>query len=61
VVEDHQDPNAIAVIDETGMAKRGDKTVAVQRQYCGSTGKTDNCGGSCSTHLLHVIPGNARM
>jgi len=30
-------------IDETGVAKKGDKTPGVQRQYCGSTGKVDNC------------------
>ena len=30
-------------IDETGVAKKGDKTPGVQRQYCGSTGKIDNC------------------
>jgi SRSO17 transposase len=30
-------------IDETGVAKKGHKTPGVQRQYCGSTGKVDNC------------------
>jgi SRSO17 transposase len=30
-------------IDETSVAKKGDKTPGVQRQYCGSTGKIDNC------------------
>jgi SRSO17 transposase len=30
-------------IDETSFAKKGDKTPGVQRQYCGSTGKIDNC------------------
>jgi SRSO17 transposase len=30
-------------IDETGVAKKGEKTPGVQRQYCGSTGKIDNC------------------
>lgn len=43
VVEDHADLNAIAVIDEMGAPKKGDKTVGVQRQYCGATGKIDNC------------------
>jgi len=33
----------LGVIDETGFPKRGDKIPAVQRQYCGQTGKTDNC------------------
>jgi len=43
VRRDHPDDNAIAVIDETGMPKKGDKTVGVERQYCGATGKIDNC------------------
>ena len=30
-------------IDETGVAKKGDKTPGVQRQYCGASGKIDNC------------------
>ena len=30
-------------IDETGVAKKGDKTPGVQRQYCGASGKVDNC------------------
>ena len=30
-------------IDETGVAKKGDKTPGVQRQYCGAKGKVDNC------------------
>ncbi len=30
-------------VDETGVAKKGDKTPGVQRQYCGSAGKVDNC------------------
>jgi SRSO17 transposase len=43
VAKDHADPNAIAVIDETTFSKKGDKTAGVQRQWCGSTGKKDNC------------------
>jgi SRSO17 transposase len=30
-------------IDETSVAKKGDKTPGVQRQYCGAKGKVDNC------------------
>ena len=30
-------------IDETSVAKKGDKTPGVQRQYCGASGKVDNC------------------
>jgi len=43
VMDRHADPNAIALVDETGTAKKGDETAGVQRQYCGSTGKIDNC------------------
>lgn len=31
------------VIDETGLVKKGKKSVGVIRQYCGRTGKIDNC------------------
>ena len=33
----------VGLIDETSVAKKGDKTPGVQRQYCGSRGKIDNC------------------
>ena len=36
-------------IDQTSVAKKGDKTPGVQRQYCGSTGKIENC--VVSVHL----------
>jgi SRSO17 transposase len=52
VREGHGDPNAIAVIDETSFAKKGTKTAGVARQYCGSTGKVDNC--VVSVHLGYV-------
>ena len=37
------DLGAIGVIDETSVAKKGTKSPGVQRQYCGSRGKIDNC------------------
>lgn len=43
IMRDHGSLNAIAMIDETGYPKKGDKTAGVQRQYCGATGKKDNC------------------
>lgn len=49
VMQYHSDPNAIGIIDETSFAKKGHKTAGVQRQYCGSTGKIDNC--VVSVHL----------
>jgi len=39
----HGNEDAIALIDETSVAKKGPKTPGVQRQHCGATGKTDNC------------------
>jgi SRSO17 transposase len=33
----------VGIIDETSVAKKGDKTPGVQRQYCGALGKVDNC------------------
>jgi len=33
----------VTIIDDTGWKKKGVKTVGVARQYCGQTGKTDNC------------------
>lgn len=43
VAEEHAAKDAIGIIDETGWVKRGDKTPGVQRQYCGSVGKKENC------------------
>jgi len=37
------DLGTIGVIDETSVAKKGTKTPGVQRQYCGSRGKLENC------------------
>jgi SRSO17 transposase len=33
----------VGLIDETSVAKKGNKTPGVQRQYCGSLGKVENC------------------
>ena len=51
---DHADPNAIGVIDETSFVKKGDKTAGVQRQYCGHSGKVENC--VVTVHLGYVTP-----
>jgi SRSO17 transposase len=37
------DLGTIGVIDETSVAKKGTKTPGVQRQYCGASGKLENC------------------
>jgi SRSO17 transposase len=34
---------AVLAIDETGVVKQGKKSAGVARQYCGASGKIDNC------------------
>jgi SRSO17 transposase len=46
------DLGVIALIDETSVAKKGRKTPGVQRQYCGASGKIDNC--IVTVHLGYV-------
>jgi SRSO17 transposase len=43
VMKEHPSDCAVAVFDETGHPKKGEMTAGVQRQYCGATGKRDNC------------------
>jgi SRSO17 transposase len=43
VRDEHAGPHSIGLIDETSDVKKGDKTPGVQRQWCGSTGKKENC------------------
>ena len=35
--------NLCLIIDESGMPKKGDQSAGVTRQYCGASGKIDNC------------------
>lgn len=43
VVREDAGPNSVGLIDETSDVKQGDKTPGVQRQWCGTAGKTENC------------------
>lgn len=52
VARDHSHRHAIGVIDETGNPKKGRHTAAVQRQWCGASGKIDNC--VVDVHLAYV-------
>lgn len=55
IARDHAHPHAVALIDETSFAKKGDKTPGVKRQYCAPLGKVDNC--AVSVHLCYATPG----
>jgi len=49
VAQQHAHLHSVGVIDETSFAKKGEKTACVQKQYCGSLGKLENC--VVSVHL----------
>jgi SRSO17 transposase len=53
VMRDHSHPWAIGSVDETGCPKKGRHTATVQRQWCGRTGKVDNC--VVSVHLGYTV------
>jgi len=57
VARDHADPDAVGIVDESGHPKKGNKTACVQRQYCGTTGKVDNC--VMTVHLAYASGDNA--
>jgi SRSO17 transposase len=52
-------PEAILVADPTGFAKKGTKSVGVQRQYSGTLGRIDNC--QIATFLAYMTPGRDRV
>ena len=43
VTEDLGDPNGVIIFDETGYPKKGDNSIGVGKQYCGTLGKVENC------------------
>jgi SRSO17 transposase len=43
------------IVDDSGMPKCGDKSAGVARQYCGATGKIDNC--QVAVYLAYAGPG----
>ena len=52
VMDEFGSEGAIGVIDGSGHAKQGDKTPGVQRQWCGESGKIDNC--VVGQHLIYT-------
>lgn len=52
VMDEHASDDAIGVLDGSGHAKQGKQTPGVQRQWCGETGKVDNC--VVGQHLLYT-------
>jgi SRSO17 transposase len=52
VANEHGRREAIGVLDASGHCKQGDKTPGVQRQWCGESGKIDNC--VVGQHLLYT-------
>lgn len=52
VCDRHGCERAIGVFDASGHVKQGRMTPGVQRQWCGETGKTDNC--VVGQHLLYT-------
>jgi SRSO17 transposase len=53
VAQRHAHPRATGIIDESGNPKKGSDTCGVQRQWCGNTGKIDNC--VVAVHLGYVV------
>jgi len=43
VNEDLGDPDAAIIFDESGFVKKGENSIGVARQYCGTIGKVENC------------------
>jgi SRSO17 transposase len=43
VAEEMGDPDGVLMFDETGFVKKGQDSVGVARQYCGTVGKVENC------------------
>ena len=52
VATEHADPRSIGVIDESANPKKGNETCGVYRQWCGNSGKVDNC--VVGVHLGYV-------
>jgi SRSO17 transposase len=52
VIDEEAGSNSVGIIDETSDVKQGEKTPGVQRQWCGTSGKTENC--IVTVHLAYA-------
>src|SRR5207253_7059580 len=43
VAEEMGAPDGVIIVEESGFRKKGEDSVGVARQYCGTLGKVDNC------------------
>jgi SRSO17 transposase len=43
VAHDLGDSKGVLIFDESGFIKKGQESVGVARQYCGTVGKVENC------------------
>jgi SRSO17 transposase len=50
---EHASLHSVGIIDETACPKKGEKTPGVQRQWCGATGKKENC--VVTVHLGYAV------
>jgi SRSO17 transposase len=53
VAQEHASSHSVGIIDETACPKKGEKTPGVQRQWCGATGKKENC--VVTVHLAYAV------
>jgi SRSO17 transposase len=59
VAAEHAGERSLGIIDDTTCPKKGEKTPGVQRQWCGATGKKDNCVATvhlaCAREDFHCL------
>ncbi len=54
VNEDMGSSDGVLIFDETGFVKKGNDSVGVAKQYCGSIGKVENC--QCGVFAAYASP-----